>query len=155
VKDPEPVRDGVAYTVTGAVENVYASLVVLLGYTDVFTRTNQWRNQAEYVVGNGLACGFRLEAERDGELDFVLYFGEAVGESIRMLFQGLFESFLARRDLTLRRFKPVTCSKRHQLNRAVVREQLADGNETVLCPRCGERLSLPRDPTHPPPKRQP
>jgi WD40 repeat protein len=144
VKDPQPVSDGVAYTVTGAVENVYASLVVLLGYTDVFTRTNQWRNQAEYAVGDGLVCGFRLEAEREGELDFVLYFAPEVGEPIRMLFQGLFESFLARRDLAVRRFEPVTCSKGHQLNRAVVREQLADGNDTIFCARCGERLSLPR-----------
>jgi WD40 repeat protein len=144
VKDPPLVGDGVAYTVTGAVENVYASLVVLLGYTDVFTRTKQWRNQAEYVVGDGLVCGFRLEAEREGELDFVLSFGPAVGAPVRMLFQGLFESFLARRDLTVRRFEPVTCGKGHQLNRAVVREQLADGNETVFCTRCGEQLSLPR-----------
>jgi GTPase SAR1 family protein len=144
VKDREAVSDGVAYTVTGAVENVYASLVVLLGYTDVFARISQWRNQAEYVVGDGLVCGFRLEAEREGELDFVLYFGSAVGAPIRMLFQGLFESFLARRDLTVRRFEPVTCSNGHQLNRAVVREQIAAGNETVFCTRCGERLSLPR-----------
>jgi len=144
VKDPQTVGDGVAYTVTGAVENVYASLVVLLGYTDVFTRTNQWRNQAEYVVGDGLLSGFRLEAEREGELDFVLYFGPDVGDSVRMLFQGLFESFLARRELTVRRFEPVTCSNGHQINRAVVREQLADGNETIFCTRCGERLSLPR-----------
>lgn len=143
VKAPQPVGDGVAYTVTGAVENVYASLVVLLGYTDVFTRTNQWRNQAEYIVGDGLVCGFRLEAEREGELDFVLYFGSTAGESVRMLFQGLFESFLARRDLTVRRFEPVTCGKGHQINRAVVREQLADGNNTVFCTRCGERVSLP------------
>ena len=144
VKGPQPVSDGVAYTATGAVENVYASLVVLLGYTGVFTRTNQWRNQAEYVVGDGLVCGFRLEAEREGELDFVLYFAPEVGEPIRMLFQGLFESFLARRDLSVRRFEPVTCSKGHQLNRAVVREQLADGNDMIFCARCGERLSLPR-----------
>ncbi len=144
VKDPDPVRDGVAYTVTGAMENVYASLVVLLGYTDVFTRTNQWRNQAEYLVGDGLVCGFRLEAEREGELDFVLYFGSAVGEPIRMLFQGLFESVLARRDLTVRRVEPVTCSKGHQLNRAAVRDQLAAGNEMIFCMRCGERLSLSR-----------
>ena len=144
VKDPQPVSDGVAYTVTGAVENVYSSLVVLLGYTDVFTRTNQWHNQAEYVVGDALLCGFRLEAEREGELDFALYFGPAVGDSIRMLFQGLFEGFLARRDFTVCRFEPVTCSKGHQLNRAVVREQLADGDETIFCTRCGEQLSLPR-----------
>jgi len=144
VKEPEPVGDGAAYTVTGTVENLYASLVVLLGYTDVFIRAHQWRNQAEYVVGDDLICGFRLEAEREGELDFVLYFGQAVGEPIRMLFQGLFESFLARRNLTVRRFEPMICSRGHQLNRAVIREQLADGNETIFCMRCGERLSLPR-----------
>jgi hypothetical protein len=144
VNDAEPVSDGAAYTVTGAVENVYASLVVLLGYTDVFARTNQWRNQAQYVVGDGLVCGFRLEAEREGELDLVLYFAPAAGPSMRMLFQGLFESFLARRDLTVRRFEPVMCSEGHQLNRAVVREQLASGNETIFCMRCGERLTLPR-----------
>jgi len=144
VKEPEPVGDGAAYTVTGTVENLYASLVVLLGYTDVFIRAHQWRNQAEYVVGDDLICGFRLEAEREGELDFVLYFGQAVGEPIRMLFQGLFESFLARRNLTVRRFEPMICSRGHQLNRAVIREQLADGNKTIFCMRCGERLSLPR-----------
>lgn len=144
VQSSQPVEEGVAYTVTGAVENVYASLVVLLGYTDVFTRTNQWRNQAEYVIGDGLVCGLRLEEERDGELDFVLSFGANVGGSVRMLFQSLFESFLAGRDLTVRRFEPVTCGNEHPLNRAVVREQLGRGNETVFCTLCGERMSLPR-----------
>lgn len=144
VRDAEPVSDGAAYSVTGSVQNVYASLVVLLGYTDVFTRTNQWRNQAEYVVGTDLVCGFRLEAEREGELELVLYFGTSVGESARTLFQGLFESFLARRDLTVRRFMPVTCTKGHQLNRAAVREQLTDGNSSAFCMRCGDRVALPR-----------
>lgn len=144
VKDAGPVEEGVAYTVSGAVGNVYASLVVLLGYTDLFTRVNQWRDQAQYVVGDGLTCGFHLEAEREGELDFVLSFGTTVGAPIRMLFQGLFESFLARRDLTVRRFEPVVCDKGHQLNRAVVREQLAEGNNEVFCTRCGQRLTLPR-----------
>jgi len=86
-EDATPVEEGVAYTASGAVENVYASLVVLLGDTHTFTRTNQWRNHARYEVGNGLVCGFRLEAERDGELDFVLYFGTNADPPIRMLFQ--------------------------------------------------------------------
>ncbi len=143
-KDAKTFDDGVAYTVTGAVENVYASLVVLMGFTDVFTRTSQWRNQAEYIVGDSLECGFRLEAEREGELDFVLYFGTTVGEPIRMLFQSLFESFLAGLDLNVHRIEPVICSKGHYLNRAVVRDQLAEANEVAFCTRCGERLLLPR-----------
>ncbi len=106
--EAQPVEEGVAYTVTGSVQNVYASLVVLLGYAATFTRTGQWRDHARYEVGDGLVCGFRLEAEREGELDLVLYFGASVGSPVRTLFHGLFESFLAGRGLTVRRFEPLS-----------------------------------------------
>jgi hypothetical protein len=144
IEEAQPVEDGVAYTVTGAVENVYASLVVLLGYTHTFTRTNQWQNQARYEVGEKLVCGFRQEAEREGELQFVLNYGTDVGAPIRTLFQSLFESFLARRNLTVLRYEPVACSNGHQLNRAVVREQVAAGADFAFCARCGDKVSLPK-----------
>jgi small GTP-binding protein len=137
------VEDGVAYTVSGPTENVFASLVVLLGYTHMFTRTAQWQNNARYEVGEGFVCGFRQEAERDGELDFVLCFAPNVGASVRTLFQGLFESFLSRRNLTVRRFLPIFCSKGHMLNRAVVREALQQGDTTTFCSKCGEQLIVP------------
>jgi small GTP-binding protein len=139
-----PTEDGVAYTVSGAVENVYASLVVLMGYTQTFTRTNQWRDHARYEVGTGHVCGFRKEAERAGELDFVLYFGMDTSAPIRTLFQSLFENFLSRHNLTVRSFKPVICSKGHPLNRAVVREQMSSGAEFTFCNRCGDRIVLPK-----------
>jgi GTPase SAR1 family protein len=144
LEDEQATEDGAAYTVAGAVENVYASLVVLLGYTQTFTRTDQWRSHARYEVGDGLICGFRQDAERDGELDLVLYFGTNVGRPVRTLFQGLFESFLARRNLSVFRFEPVICSNGHALNRAVVRDELRGGNAFAFCSKCGEKLTLPR-----------
>ncbi|MET0414549.1 MAG: GTP-binding protein, partial [Actinoplanes sp.] len=54
--DEDDVEEGPSYVVSGAMENVYASLVVLLGYTSMFTRASHWRNQARYVVGDGLVC---------------------------------------------------------------------------------------------------
>jgi len=123
---------------------VYASLVVLLGYTQTFTRTDQWRNQARYEVGDSLLCGFRQDGEREAELDMVLYFGMNVGLPVRILFQGLFESFLARRNLNVFRYEPVVCSNGHALNRAVVREELRSGADSAFCPRCGEKLTLPK-----------
>jgi GTPase SAR1 family protein len=144
-KDQQPTEESVSYTVIGAVENVYASLVVLLGYTHTFTRTNQWQNHARYEVGDGLVCAFRLDAERDGELDFVLYFGTKVGRPVRMLFQGLFESFLARRNLTVFRYEPVTCQRcGAALERAVVRTKLREHKTTTFCSDCGEKLALSR-----------
>src|SRR5258707_6911677 len=99
--DEKPTEQSVSYTVGGAVENVYASLVVLLGYTRQFRRTDQWRNQARYEFGDGSVCGFRQEADpdREGELEFVLYHGTNVDGSVRQLFQSLFETFLRRRNL--------------------------------------------------------
>lgn len=143
--DEEVVLDeGVAYTVCGSVENVYASLVVLLGYTHTFTRTNQWKSQARYEVGNGMVCAFRQESEREGELQFVLSYAANVSEPIRMLFQSLFESFLARRNLTVQRYEPVTCSNGHRINRVVVRDQIAAGLKFAFCAKCGKKASLPK-----------
>ncbi|HEX7330436.1 MAG TPA: TIR domain-containing protein [Pyrinomonadaceae bacterium] len=148
-KPPEndgATEDGVAYTVSGPTENVFASLVVLLGYTHTFTRTAQWQNNARYEVGEGLVCGFRQEAERDGELDFALCFGPKVGLPVRILFQGLFESFLARRNLTVMRYESVRCTNTEcgqLLDRSVVRQRMKDGKTFACCNECGERLKLP------------
>ena len=146
-EEEQATEDGVAYTVSGPTENVFASLVVLLGYTHTFTRTNQWQNNARYEVGDGLVCGFRQEAERDGELDFVLCFGPKVGPPVRTLFQGLFESFLARRNLTVMRYEPVRCSNAtcgHLLDRSVVRQRMKEGKTFAFCNECGEKLTLPK-----------
>ena len=143
--DGQMTEDGVGYTVSGATENVYASLVVLLGYTQTFTRTDQGRSQARYEVGDGLICGFRQDGEREGEIDFVLYFGQNVGRPVRTLFQGLFESFLARRNLSVFRYEPVICTRcQHPLERAVVRERLRSGKGFTFCSECGEKLVLPK-----------
>ncbi len=146
LENEKPTEDSVAYTVAGPTENVFASLVVLLGYTHTFTRTNQWQNHARYEVGDGLVCGFRQAAERDGELDLVLYFCRDVPERVRMLFQSLFENFLARRNLTVMRYEPVVCGKcRHPLDRSVVRQRMKEGRMFACCNECGQRLSLPKE----------
>jgi small GTP-binding protein len=141
-EDEAATEDGVAYVVSGPVENVFASLVVLLGYTHTFIRTAQWHNNARYEVGDGLVCGFRQEIERDGELNLVLCFGHQVGQPVRTLFQGLFETFLVRRNLTVGRYEPVLCSNGHVQNRAVVQEAMQQGDAITFCSKCGERVSL-------------
>ena len=145
LENEQQTEDGVAYTVSGATENVYASLVVLLGYTQTFTRTNQWQSHARYEVGDGLICGFRQDGEREGEIDFVLYFGNNVSKPVRTLFQSMFESFLARRNLSVFRYEPVICGKcQNPLERAVVRERLRSGKDFTFCTECGEKLVLPK-----------
>jgi small GTP-binding protein len=137
--------DDVAYQIVGAVENVYAALVVLLGYSNTFTRTNQWQNQAQYETARGEVCGFRQLAEREGAIELVLYYGTKTAESMRLLFQGLFEQFLRGRDVTITRYPPVRCPKcQYQQPRTEVVGRIREGKGFTFCSECGRKITLPK-----------
>ncbi len=136
--------EGATYRVKGAVENLYASLVVLLGYTNTFVRTHQWQNQAQYEMGKDEVCGFQQVGQGDGSVELVLYSSEQTPEPVRLMFRGLFERFLSRRELEIARYQPVTCQKcGASLARNVVMDQLNKGKDFSFCHECGEKLSLP------------
>ena len=138
------VEDGVSYRASGAVENVYASLVVLLGYTNTFTRTHQWQNQAQYELAEGEICGFKQTIYGEGEIELVLYYGLNTPEAVRLMFRGLFERFLSRKELEIKRYQPVRCKKCEALlARNVVLSQLGKGKDFSFCYECGEKVSLP------------
>ncbi|HEV7402051.1 MAG TPA: TIR domain-containing protein, partial [Chthoniobacteraceae bacterium] len=142
VDEEKAPEEGAAYTVSGAVENVFASLVVLLGYTSTFTRIAHWQNNARYEVADGTVCGFRLVAEGDGELDLTLCFSSP-SRPVRRIFEGLFESCLGRRNLSVTRHEPIHCGKcGNRLDRAVIRQQREAKKNFAFCSNCGKKLKL-------------
>jgi small GTP-binding protein len=143
LQDDLPATDDMSYVVRGRVENLYASLVVLLGYTPTFSRINQWQNQAQYEMEPSQVCGFRSVEEREGELELVLYYGEALPPKGREKFQELFEQFLYQRDVDVTRFPPVTCPKHHRIERATIVKRVREGKDFVFCDECGEKTFLP------------
>lgn len=142
----EETVDDMTYVITGAVEHVYPALVVLLGYTNTFRRTNQWQHHAQYELEPGQICGFRQVAERDGELEIVLYYGETTPEWARSAFRGLFEGFLRRRDVRVRRFPVLTCSSCGlRQERSTVVRRAREQRTFLVCEECGTRLDMPSD----------
>src|SRR6185295_16260368 len=143
LQDDLSSTDDISYVVRGRVENLYASLVVLLGYTPSFTRINQWQNQAQYEMGEGEICGFRLIEDREGEIELVLYYGDQMPVSGRDKFQELFEQFLYQREVEVTRFPPVVCINGHRLERATVVKRSREGKTFAFCDECGSRTNLP------------
>lgn len=136
--------EDVSYRVSGPVENVFASLVVLLGYTNMFVRNNQWQDQAQYQLGAGEICGFKQVSSREGEIELVLYYAENISSHVRSLFQGLFERFLTAKDLEVYRFRPVDCPRcKDRLARSVITQQLGKGRTFTYCNNCGSQIELP------------
>ena len=136
-------EDDVSYVVRGRVENLYSVLVVMLGYTPTFVRINQWQNQAQYETGKNQICGFRLIADREGEIELVLYYSDQMPNSGRRKFMELFEEFLYQRDVEIERFPPAYCRNDHLLDRVNVVGRLRSGKDFAFCPECGDRVGLP------------
>ena len=143
LQDDLPATDDISYVVRGRVENLYASLVVLLGYTPSFSRINQWQNQAQYEMGAGEVCGFRMIEEREGEIELVLYYDDKMPRTGREKYQELFEQFLYQRDVEVTRFPPVICKNGHQQKRATVIDRVREGKTFVFCDECGDKTLLP------------
>ena len=141
--DDLPSTDDISYVVRGRVENLYASLVVLLGYTPSFSRINQWQNQAQYEMGEGEICGFRLIEDREGEIEVILYYGDWLPSRGRTQFQELFEQLLYQRDVEVTRFPPVVCPEGHRQERSTVIKRVREGKRFVFCEECGEKTDLP------------
>ena len=135
--------DDYSYTVAGSTENIYATLVVLLGYTNVFTRTEQWQDQAQYEVDSGDICGFRQLEERESEIDLLIYYSQTVSPESRQLFRALFERFLSRQSVTVIRYPPVSCSNGHPQERSTVARRIRERKGFMYCDECGERITLP------------
>src|SRR5262249_35357906 len=58
--------------------------------------------------------------------------------------QGLFEDFLRRRDVEIRRFPRVQCSNcSYAQERATIVRRLNQGRTYVGCEECGQRIELP------------
>jgi small GTP-binding protein len=138
-----PIEEFATYRVTGDVANVFPALVVLLGYTNAFRRSNQWRDHAEYEVGPGEICGFRRSSHADGLVELVIYHSAGSPDSVRMLFQGLFEDFLRRRNVHVLRFPLARCAQcSFAQERSTVVRRVLEGRTFVICEECGSRIQL-------------
>ena len=135
--------DDVSYRVSGAVETVYAALVVQLGYTNLFRSDAHWQNQAQYELEPGEICAFRQFDERHGEIELVLSYSASAGDDTRKLFQGAFERFLKRRAVEISRLPMVRCEQGHPQLRDVIRQAVDNSQEFFFCSRCGGKVLTP------------
>lgn len=143
LEDDFAATDDVSYIVRGRVENLYSTLVVLLGYTPSFIRINHWQKQAQYATSKNEICGFRMIEDREGEIELVLYYSDQMLAKGREQFQELFERFLYQRDVEVTRFPPVSSENGHPLERATVISRLKENKDFAFCAECGSKINLP------------
>lgn len=144
-RDDLITENGASYILSGATENTFAGLVVLLGYTNLFTRTDQAHDVAWFESAHQEICGVR-QIREDNERTIVLLFSRDASANIRSVFEGLVEQMLSTRDTHIRRVRPVKCRKcGTTVDRAVMARRLKSGKSKSFCEECGTELVLPLD----------
>lgn len=144
-RDDLITENGASYILTGSTENTFAGLVVLLGYTNLFARTDQAHDVAWFESPQKEICGVR-QIREDNERTIVLLFSHDASSNIRHVFEGLVEQMLSCRDTHVRRVRPVKCSKcKTEVDRAVMARRLKSGKSKSYCEECGTELILPPD----------
>ena len=136
-------EEGVSYSVSGPIENLYASLVVRLGYSNLFEKKHCWYNNAQYEAKDKTICGFRQIADHEGEREFVLFFTKDSQSPERRVFESFFESLLDPTRLEIERFPLVVCTKCHERQtRQSIINRIRQQKDFVFCSECGERISI-------------
>lgn len=144
-RDDLVTENGASYILTGSTENTFAGLVVLLGYTNLFIRTDQAHDVAWFESPNREICGVQ-QIRDDNERTIVLLFSREASSNIRHVFEGLVEQMLSCRDTHIRRVRPVKCSEcGTAVDRAVMARRLKSGKSKSFCEECGTELILPPD----------
>ncbi len=143
-RDDLATEEGVSYAVTGATENTFAGVVVLLGYTNAFLRTDQAQDVAYYEYEKGQICGVRQIPEASGERTFVLFFNSQATKQARGVFEGLVEKILGQKNVQVRRLRPAKCPHcQTPVDRAVMSRRLKEGKPMIYCEDCGAKVDLP------------
>ena len=144
-RDDLATEDGPSYILTSSTENTFAALVVLLGYTNLFLRTDQAHDIAWFESEAGSICGVR-QVRDDSERTLVLLFSRDVSSRDRTVFEGLVEQMLSRRDIGVRRLRPVKCPHCNTpVDRSVMARRLKQGKSAVGCEECYKPVTLPPD----------
>ncbi|VFM94971.1 MAG: WD40 repeat [Candidatus Kentron sp. G] len=137
-------RAGLAYRFSGAIESLYAALVVRLGHTIYFRREEQWEYATEFSRdGKRLGLGMRQLAEDTGEL--TVDFESGVGRFDRIGFLRFIADHLRARDID--REEPIppccpNCGKEVTDREAIEERRGRKGRPDIPCQFCNTTIVI-------------
>ena len=135
-------RVPIYYDFSGAIDNIYSSLVVRLHLSGEFGAVRMWQDRAEYQKSGSGLFGLRKVGDRKGLAHLDLYFDDKTEKGKRDLFIGFVDDHLRKEGVDITDILTVRCPCGEVLEERVLRERLADDQTDVGCPRCDRRHDI-------------
>ncbi len=145
---PDPEGKAVVFRFEGPVMNVYATLVVRLAHSGMFTLRSEdmWRNAALFGSAAGGRFGLALGGAIDeGSGDLALFYQNDAGTGLKVQFEHFIHVHLEKKALpgTFHRKRIFSCSNCATPVSEIVAQRVKErGKKKIKCPVCGARVSL-------------
>ncbi|HEX9002629.1 MAG TPA: TIR domain-containing protein, partial [Blastocatellia bacterium] len=131
------------YDFSGAIDNIYSSLVAQLAASGKFGRVRLWKDRAEFDPAGQDVCGLQRMDRPGGWSHLDLLFGEKLSKQTQALFTVFVEEHLTKEGVTIREVLEMDCRKGDfRFEESLVQQAIAVGNSEMICPLCGERTPI-------------
>ena len=143
---PDLAPREVAYRFAGPVEEIYATLVVRLFYSEAFDLVNLRKYMAEYRSPGGSLCRFVLSDHEEGQGEMSVFFERTTSLETKVLFLKFIQQHLQRRALSdsvvrKRVYRCPDCGW-EVTDRAMIRKKLKRGDNFIRCLDCDNKIVL-------------
>lgn len=138
-------RVSLYYDFSGAIDNIYASLIAHLAVGERFGRVRLWPNQAVYDrPGQGM-CGLKRMDRKGGWAHLDLIFSSVVTEETRNLFTIFIEEHLREQGIEIREVLGLRCPNpncSYSFGESLVAARIERGEHDIICPLCEKRIPI-------------
>ena len=137
-------RAEVTYRFSGAIETIYAALVVRLGYTEHFRREEQWKYAVEFSRA-GHRLGFSMEQIEEGTGEIEIRFETGINEFDRVTFIRFITEHLRARGVDIQERIRLYCPncKEEVTNHAAIAARVEKGKLEIPCQFCDTGIVIP------------
>ena len=130
------------YDFSGAIDNVYSSLVASLAIGKAFGRMRLWQDAAEFErLATGL-CGIRKVNRGGGYAHLDIYFEAKTIQATRDLFVNVIENHLHQYGVDIYESLRVSCLCGYSIEDEIIRKRVHAGKDHVVCPVCEYRTTI-------------
>jgi GTPase SAR1 family protein len=130
------------YDFTGAIDNIYASLVSKLMVSEEFGEGRLRAGRVEFERGRQGVCGVR-QIKRPGGLAHIdLFFSEKTKPARKDLFTRFVEEHLRTHGVEIREHQAIKCLCGEEIPERIVQTRISVGATDVVCPICERKASI-------------
>ena len=140
--EPLPHSVSLYYDFTGAIDNIYASLVSKLMVSEDFGDGRLKTESVEFDRPGEGVCGIRQIKRSSGLAHVDLYFADETEQKRRDLFTTFVEQHLQINGVEIREHQAIKCSCGKTIDEEDVQANVAAGEEDVICPRCRNKTLI-------------